>query len=194
MGNQYTNAWTQQEIDFLRKNYEKMFAEEIGKKLGRTKRAVHKKAFMLNIKGNKSGKMRERIKKFNSTYWKGKSRKGRKVTWGNKISHSLIIRKRGRGKNNPMWKGGIAYKPYGSGFTNRLKTFIRFRDKYKCRGCGIPQHELKRLLCIHHIDYNKNNHNPDNLISLCSICHAKTGFLRKDWTKYFMRKLKNANS
>lgn len=51
---------------------------------------------------------------------------------------------------------------------------IRHRDNYKCQICGVPQMECIRKLDIHHVDENKHNINPDNLISLCRKCHAKT--------------------
>ena len=56
--------------------------------------------------------------------------------------------------------------------------------------CGIHQNELNRELDIHHIDYNKDNLNPDNLISLCQNCHGKTNYNRKYWIRFF-RFLKN---
>jgi hypothetical protein len=37
-----------------------------------------------------------------------------------------------------------------------------------------------------HIDYNKKNCNPNNLISLCNSCHSKTNFDRKYWINYFL--------
>ena len=88
--------------------------------------------------------------------------------------------------NHPNWKGG--YSGYGTGFTKRLKEQIRKRDNYTCQECNYPEEELEEMLSIHHIDYSKNNHNIDNLISLCRSCHAKTSFNRDDWTKYYKRK------
>ena len=38
---------------------------------------------------------------------------------------------------------------------------------------------------VHHIDYDKNNSNPNNLIVLCKGCHAKTNFNREYWGSYF---------
>ena len=40
----------------------------------------------------------------------------------------------------------------------------------KCEGCGYA--ELQRMLDVHHIDHNHNNHDIENLIVLCVWCHA----------------------
>ena len=57
-----------------------------------------------------------------------------------------------------------------------LKESIRQRDNYKCQMCGVPQCETMRKLPIHHIDEDKNNLNPKNLITLCNSCHNKVRF------------------
>ena len=56
---------------------------------------------------------------------------------------------------------------------NELKKAIRERDNYRCQICGIPQEEYMRNLDVHHIDSDKFNCNPYNLITLCAICHTK---------------------
>ena len=99
------------------------------------------------------------------------------------------------GKNNPMygrvldrhpnWQGGKSFEPYPLGWTKTFREQIRYRDKYKCQICGIPEIENCRKLAIHHIDYNKENINPENLISLCVFCHTKTNFNRDKWKEYF---------
>ena len=41
-------------------------------------------------------------------------------------------------------------------------------------------------LCIHHIDYDKKNNNPENLITLCNSCHTKTNIKNRDyWKNYY---------
>ncbi|TXH47080.1 MAG: HNH endonuclease, partial [Desulfurellales bacterium] len=45
--------------------------------------------------------------------------------------------------------------------------------------CGTG--EGKRKLQVHHIDYDKKNSHPDNLIALCHSCHMKTNFNRSYW-------------
>ena len=41
--------------------------------------------------------------------------------------------------------------------------------------------ENGRRLCVHHIDYDKENLDFDNLISLCHSCHGKTNFNQNYW-------------
>jgi len=36
-----------------------------------------------------------------------------------------------------------------------------------------------------HIDYNKKNNNPDNLITLCRKCYSKTNNNQIYWKDYF---------
>lgn len=42
-------------------------------------------------------------------------------------------------------------------------------------------------MIVHHINYNKRNNNPSNLISLCRRCHSKTNFNREYWLNYFKK-------
>jgi hypothetical protein len=84
---------------------------------------------------------------------------------------------------NSNWKGGIA-KPllYPKGiWTLQLKERIRVRDNHTCRFCGVPELECNRRLSIHHIDYNEQNCQENNLISLCTSCHGKTNKKREEW-------------
>lgn len=105
------------------------------------------------------------------------SLKGKKFT----VSHKNNL----SGKNNGSWQGGISFEPYGLEFNKQLKESIRKRDGYKCMECKYTQEQLGYRLPVHHIDYNKRNNNPSNLVSLCRPCHAQTNFSRNDWKQYF---------
>jgi hypothetical protein len=84
-----------------------------------------------------------------------------------------------RGARNHLWKGGISNSPYSTDWTATLKRAIRERDNYICQVCS------QYGWIVHHIDYNKKNCNPDNLITLCKKCHNKTNLNRAYWLKYF---------
>jgi len=89
-----------------------------------------------------------------------------------------------KGCENGNWQGGKSFEPYTIQFNKELKELIRQRDGYKCQLCGMPECENMRKLSIHHIDYNKKNCLPSNLISLCIKCHLKTNTKREYWKKY----------
>ena len=90
-----------------------------------------------------------------------------------------------RGELASGWKGGISREPYSFEFNIQLKNLIKQRDNYICQLCGIPEIECRRGLCVHHIDYNKKNTLPLNLISLCHSCNAIVNWDRDYWTKFF---------
>lgn len=106
------------------------------------------------------------FKKGNSGFWLGKKRPD--------IS----------GKKHFNWHGGNK-RGYPFDFSKELKAIIRQRDNQKCRLCGCPQEECFRKLDVHHIDYDKKNLDPKNLISLCNICHGKTYFNREYWKDFY---------
>lgn len=94
-----------------------------------------------------------------------------------------------KGEEHPNWLGGISFEPYGIEFNDNLKEQIRKRDNYICQECNKTQEELNRLLSVHHVDYNKKNNNPCNLISLCFKCHPLTNSNREHWKQHFMMKM-----
>lgn len=98
------------------------------------------------------------------------------------------VRDKISGENGSNWKGGITKDPYPQDWNDMLRDSIRQRDNYMCQECGIHQDELDgfhKRLSVHHIDYNKDNLNPNNLITLCVKCHTKTNYNREYWKEYF---------
>lgn len=106
------------------------------------------------------------------------------------------------------------YKEYHNDWRDIIRPEILKRDQYKCRICGIRHkatvykntsgayveldeftkewaraHQKKVFtlyLQVAHIDHNKDNNEPSNLMSLCPIHHAKFDadhkrFLRKTY-------------
>jgi len=90
-----------------------------------------------------------------------------------------------KGEKGSNWQGGKSFEFYPQDWTDDLKESIRKRDNYICQECGIHQDELNRKLHVHHIDYDKKNCNPINLITLCIPCHMKTNYNKGYWINYF---------
>lgn len=78
------------------------------------------------------------------------------------------------GENHFNWNGGSSFEPYSRDWNSELKRRIRYRDNFTCI-CGNYGYN------VHHIDYNKKNCNPDNLVTLCDSCHGKTNHSRDYW-------------
>jgi len=88
-----------------------------------------------------------------------------------------------RGDRTSNWQGGKSFEPYSIDWTKTLRRSIRERDRYTCQLCG-----REPAISVHHIDYNKKNCNPKNLITLCNSCNAKVNFNREYWMKLFINK------
>lgn len=83
------------------------------------------------------------------------------------------------GEGNPNWNDGTSIEPYGPGFGEVLKRNVRERDGNECVVCGQAEGDLH----VHHIDYDKDNLDPWNLITLCNSCHSKSNFGRENWKR-----------
>lgn len=149
------------------------------------------------------------IYKEKSGIFRNKQRKGHKLTeehkrkcsealkgkpcWIKGKHHSIKTRTKiylssKRGLNSPFYiTDKIGSKGYGILFTKQLKEKVRVRDNFICQLCGVPELECKRRLDIHHIDFNRENCNMNNLISLCRSCHSKTKMRTK--INYYMNNL-----
>ena len=88
-----------------------------------------------------------------------------------------------RGEKHWNWTGGLSHEPYPYYFRETLKRKIRTRDSFICQYCG------KWGNSIHHIDYNKNNCEENNLITVCKPCNTKANFNRDNWIKIFKEKI-----
>ena len=156
-----------------------------------------KPGYSTSLKGQKRSKVvRERMSEAHKgqTAWnKGKkhskeTKAKMKAAWDYKKHVTKKIKEKisiaFRGNKNPNWKGGISFEPYSVDWTKTLRRSIRERDHYICQLCNQYGNT------IHHIDYDKKNCDPKNLINLCKSCNSKVNFNRKYWVKYFMKLLK----
>lgn len=110
--------------------------------------------------------------------WSNEVRGKFKETWAKRL---LTY----KSSDHPNWQGGKSFEPYPVSFNNSLKRYIADRDNHTCQLCGKTENEVGYKLCKHHIDYDKNNCDEKNLISLCRSCHTTTDFNREFWTLVF---------
>jgi len=87
--------------------------------------------------------------------------------------------------NNPRWKGGISRDPYCYvWYDEEYKNSIKERDGYICLNPACEKKSDK--LVLHHINYNKKDCKPSNLITICNCCNSKANINRawhKSWYK-----------
>ncbi len=83
------------------------------------------------------------------------------------------------GEKSSLWRGGSSHEPYPTSWTETLKKSIRERDCYVCQLCG------GRGFPVHHVDYNKQNNDPKNLVTLCFPCHSRTNANREAWVAFW---------
>ncbi|GAG24855.1 unnamed protein product, partial [marine sediment metagenome] len=99
------------------------------------------------------------------------------------------------------WNKGDGRGVYPVEWNEKLKKRIRAKDHYKCAVCGVEYYNLMYYrqekipaLHVHHIDYDKNNLDDDNLISLCVACHSKTAINKEYWQKILKKKIRERNN
>jgi 5-methylcytosine-specific restriction endonuclease McrA len=86
------------------------------------------------------------------------------------------------GEGNPNWKGGKSFEEYCPVWKDEeYKQSIRERDGNVCLN---PYCDSKNPndLTIHHIDYDKQNCHPSNLITVCRSCNIRANKDRR-WHK-----------
>jgi len=121
-----------------------------------------------------------------------------------KMSKSLVgkkLSKETKAKMSKARSGPLHYNyidgrsqiknPYPTKWTDKLKKAIRKRDNSCCQfpGCGIPENGASHA--VHHINHDKADCRPENLITLCQGHNITVE--RNDmvyWTIYFMNEMK----
>jgi len=99
----------------------------------------------------------------------------------------MSINRKGKAlrEKSSNWKGGVSFESYPVEWTQTLKRAIRERDNYICQNCSQYGDT------VHHIDYDKKNCNPENLITLCRRCNSKVNFRREYWIEFFKQRFVN---
>lgn len=179
--------WTEQENAILYKYYPKQGPTGCMAYLDRSRNAIQYQAGKLGLQSPLHYKERE-VDLLQKHYadkgpvWCAKrlGRTPRSVTVKANTLRLVVsaetISRQSSGENHYNWRGGISKEPYPWEFNDDLKEQIRSRDEYRCKLCG-----REKALTVHHIDYDKQNCQPDNLITLCCICNSRVNFDRNFW-------------
>ncbi len=106
---------------------------------------------------------------------------------GNRCPICDNIKKHGAG--HPNWKGGISNELYCPVWQDKeYKEDIKSRDGYRCLNPDCFKKDNR--LHIHHIDYDKKNCAPNNLITLCGSCNSRANYNR-NWHTHWYRAIIN---
>ena len=80
------------------------------------------------------------------------------------------INNSGPGASN--WKGGVSFETYCEAWRDKeYKQDIKNRDGNRCLNPYC--YKTDNVLTVHHIDYNKKNCKPNNLITVCRACNSR---------------------
>ena len=82
------------------------------------------------------------------------------------------------GAGNPNWNGGTRSEEYPPEFF-AIRESIFQRDSYQC---AVPMCRTDDpRIVVHHIDFNKKNCSPLNLITACPSCNSRANFHKNFW-------------
>jgi len=107
------------------------------------------------------------------------------ITWtkwqyGRRCSTCAVINN--SAENHYNWQGGKSFEPYCEIWKDQeFKLDIMERDAYSCLNPYCSSNNPNDLT-IHHIDYDKKNCHPKNLITVCRSCNSRANTNRK-WHK-----------
>ena len=63
------------------------------------------------------------------------------------------------------------------------KEILKQRDNYECQNPDCWK--TSDRLCGHHIDYDKMNCIPENIITICLSCNARANKDREYWQEFY---------
>lgn len=94
------------------------------------------------------------------------------------------------GEKHPKWNGGTSCEPYCELWQSKeYKEEIKERDNDECQNPFCWGNDTK--LCIHHINYNKLDCHPNNLITVCISCNSRANSNREYWQALYESIIEN---
>lgn len=96
------------------------------------------------------------------------------------------------GSASPHWKGGAKGGYCRVWRTKEFKDYVKERDNNKCQNPYCFNSD--NVLHIHHIDYDKKNCSPYNLITVCRACNSRANIDRAWHTAWYQTLLHNKYS
>lgn len=81
------------------------------------------------------------------------------------IAEGIYETRHARGAALPFWNGGTQ--------TYREIAFKRWGKR--CQHCGYDRYES--VIQVHHLDRDRENNSPENVVPLCPTCHAEAHYL-----------------
>ena len=124
----------------------------------------------------------------NRSHTKKSRAKMRKARLGKELPDEIRanMSKAQSGENNPAWRGGIRHDPYCPIFSDPgFKEMIFKRDGYECQN-HICWKSCEHLPLIpHHINYDKQDCDTKNIITVCWSCNSRANTNRKFWQKHY---------
>ncbi len=111
---------------------------------------------------------------------------GRKLSLEHRINLSIAMIGMNIGEKNPSWKGGISFESYCPVFKDKeWREIIYERDKDKFCWNPFCFGKSNRKV-LHHIDYDKKNCIPFNILKICNSCNTTANFNRDWWQSYYI--------
>lgn len=128
---------------------------------------------------------RKKIYKDITCPWCGKKSKvppSSKAQFCSNVCHRKWRSHKFKAKGNPNWNGGSSSFPYHFSWAD-AKEIVSLRDAKMCYS-PLCDGEHK-VLNVHHIDYNKDNCHPANLITVCCACNGRANSDREYWNAIY---------
>ncbi len=171
-----------------------------GRKGYKTSEETKKKLSLANKGKTRSKEFRERMrevgkKRKHTSKSKNKMSQTMKKLWRNKeYRGKATICKKGKknpmygrcGESCPVFNNYSSREPYGKKWCLELKKQIATRDGYICKYCGKI---AIRVSGPHHINYNKRDCRPINLVWVHNRCNAKFNTKREHWIDFWCKRL-----